>query len=66
MINCSCRELRSDVVKILERLQEYVLNYIRTPSDAGAFKYETRAEVRITHLIENRYWPIYFYRFDDI
>ncbi len=56
------RELREDLVRLFEKLKEYLLYMLRTPEGTGAFKVESRIELRISHTIDNEFWPFYFYR----
>jgi hypothetical protein len=56
------RELRADIQRLFEKLKEYLLYTLRTPEGAGAFKVESRIEVRISQTINCELWPFYFYR----
>ena len=57
------RDVKDSVSTIHQRLKEYVTRKYRTASGAGAFKYESRFETRITQPINSEYWPLYFFRF---
>jgi hypothetical protein len=57
------REVRASVSNVQQGVQEYVMRNSRTSPEAGAFKYESRFEVRITDLINSSLWPLYFFRF---
>ena len=57
------RDVKDSVQNILKKLQEYMIRQSRTSSEAAAFKYESRFELRITQLISSLYWPLYFFRF---
>jgi hypothetical protein len=54
--------LQADIARLFEKLKEYLLLILRTPEDAGAFKVESRIELRISECIDNELWPSYFYR----
>ena len=59
-------EVRGSVANVHQGVQERVFRKKRTSPDAGAFKYESRFEARITQLIDSPLWPIYLFRFDCV
>jgi hypothetical protein len=55
--------VRDSVSNVEKGIREFVMRKYRTSSGAGAFKYESRFEARVTHIINCALWPLYLFRF---